>query len=66
MLLLLLLLVPAAGLVPEQQLERLVANRVDYHFARICSHTDDMAAVFKEVRWGGRSQLTRHCQGRAG
>jgi hypothetical protein len=38
-----------AGLVPEDLLKQLVANRVDYHFARLCHHTDIMTEIFRGV-----------------
>ncbi len=38
-----------AGLVPEDLLRLLIANRVDYHFARICHHTDQMMGIFRGV-----------------
>lgn len=40
---------PPAGLVPEELLRQLICNRVDYHFARICEHTDMMCGVFQKV-----------------
>ena len=35
--------------MPEDLLKELVANRVDYHFARINHSTDTMTGIFKEV-----------------
>ncbi|GAB4815216.1 hypothetical protein N2152v2_002262 [Parachlorella kessleri] len=40
------------GLVPEQLLEKLICTRVDYHFARICHHTDMMTGIFSKVYEG--------------
>lgn len=40
------------GLVPEQLLEKLICNRVDYHFARINASTDMMTGIFKKVYEG--------------
>ena len=35
--------------MPEDLLKELVANRVDYHFARLGRHTDIMTDIFKGV-----------------
>lgn len=37
------------GLVPEDLLKTLCANRIDYHFAKINSNTDTMIEIFKGV-----------------
>ena len=44
--------------MPEQLLEKLICNRVDYHFARIHQDTDLMTSIFKKVYDGAPAGAT--------